>query len=87
MYYYLIACVDSDEIVSSVVPSSCIRKDTCIHESRTKSLWAVNYQNSIDGVTDEGKVTDNECQQVGGHFLSWLKNCLLHTVTINGDVA
>lgn len=46
-----------------------------------------NYQNSIDGVIDEAKVTDNERQQIGGHFRSWLKNCLQYTMTINGEIA
>lgn len=46
-----------------------------------------NYQNSINGVIDEGKVADNESQQVGGHFLSWLKNCPLHSMAIDGDTA
>lgn len=47
----------------------------------------VKYQNVIDGVVDVGKIADNECQQVGGHFFSWLKNCLLKALAIDVDTA
>lgn len=46
----------------------------------------INYQNSIDGAVDEVKVTDNKRQQVGGHFLSWLKNRHPQILAFNGDV-
>lgn len=44
-----------------------------------------NYQNFIDGGIDEVKITDYECQQIGGHFWSWLKNCLQHIMTVFGN--
>lgn len=47
----------------------------------------MKYQNIIDGVVDVAKVADNECQQVGGHFFSWIKNCLLKALAIDGDNA
>lgn len=54
---------------------------------QTENTQCFTYQNVISVAPNGFKFTDNECQKVGRHFFSVVKNSPQHCLTLNGVVA